>query len=111
MKILGIVVVALAVLRAEPPRPNLPSFSALPTGCVLVAKTEVWLNVYQEDDQGNQGAVIFSDLHLNQGETQRVTGVRNNKIIYSSKALESDQYQGFVHSPCVDAGKIFVPQR
>jgi hypothetical protein len=87
---------------ANPSRPS-------PTGCTLVAKTNVWLNVYQQDKQGGKGVTIFADLSLKQNETQRIDQVPNNAIVYTYRIDTSQPYQRETHASCSDGVRVFVP--
>ena len=109
MKIFGIAFLALAILPAPQPSLNPPSHPPVPTGCLLVAKTDLWMNVYQEDDQGNRGAVLFADTQLKEGENQRVTGVRNDRIIYNTRVETTDPYGPDVHAACADGARVYIP--
>lgn len=109
MKILGIAVLGLAILPAEPLSPNRPSLPAAPAGCVLIAKTDIWVNVYQEQDPTTKGAVILTDVHLKDGENQRVTGVRNDRMVYNTRVESTDPYGPEIHADCLDGARLFIP--
>jgi hypothetical protein len=109
VRILGIAVLALAILPAEPLKPEPPSLPAAPSGCVLVAKADIWVNVYQEQDPATKGAVILTDVHLKDGETQRVTGVRNDRIVYNTRLEATDPPGGDIHADCLEGAKLFIP--
>jgi hypothetical protein len=111
MKISGVILLMFAFLYGKQPTPNPASRSPSPAGCVLVAKTDVWLNVYQADDKGNSGLIVFTDLALKQNDIQRVPKVPTDKIIYEYKLALNEVYRGGTHVACVDGGRVFVPER
>jgi hypothetical protein len=108
MKTLTAIFLMCAILRTGPTKPD-PPFYPAPTGCVLVARIDVWLNVYQEQN-GNIGTPILKELHLEQGGTQRVAQVPNDKIVYAYKTRVDDPYAGEIHASCQDGERVFVPQ-
>ncbi len=85
---LGLIFLASTILRGDQHLVT-TSYSASPSsvGCVLVAKKDVWLNVYQEDKQGNKSVKIFVELNLKQNESQRVAQVPNDRIVYNLRLL------------------------
>ena len=107
---LGVIFLASSILHGEQHFVT-TSYSAppSPTGCVLVAKMDVWLNVYQEDQQGNKAVKIFTELNLKQNESQRVAQVPNDRIVYNFKVVPNGPYHGETHVACTDGDRIIVP--
>lgn len=78
-------------------------------GCILVANSEVWLNVWEVGPNNQKGRQLFSDLHLVEDQTKEVQPVPGDRIIYNSKNDASGQYARETISPCENHDRVVVP--
>jgi hypothetical protein len=85
------------------------SGTAFAESCTLFADNggEVWLRVYQEDNHGGKGQLIF-DGHLAK-EEKRTINTPNGRIRYDYKNAPNDGYHGNVGAWCQHNDTVRVP--
>jgi hypothetical protein len=83
--------------------------SAFGESCTLFANNggEVWLRVYQEDNSGRKGRLLF-DGHLAKDEKQTIQD-DNGRIRYDYKNAPNDEYHGDVGAWCQHNDVVRVP--